>query len=325
MKRPDLVYALGASLVVACVVVLENSESRARLPRGAQQAVRIATNPLVAQRPHHNVITVPAAPQYSALTPVEKLKKSRCTVLFVLGVEGSGHHGVVPAIVEASRTFKDHIALTIIDDAPKSSRHVVKWMSKCTRLAQQDPHHVLHMLVISHSFPYFLGGRYDKLKTQSDPLNVIQGFAAYRVTEMVDSVLARDEIPKVILLKRPLLASVTSHPKLDTTPLRHLWVLTQYSKHLNNEIQSRIHNISLARLDFNRFKEHCEEVMPRLAKFLEFGSFSDKAQVPCSSAKFTHRDYSNGVPKRVIEAIQAAESEGKLQWPVYYSDRYREL
>ncbi len=153
------------------------------------------------------------------------------TYLFIVGVEGVGHHGVSPAIASIAQSCQQHViyehpALR----ATLTHMNAIKFSSALGMLANfVAPKNVL--FVEGSSFPTDKAFRYA-------PDDTKRGFGLYNMRWLYDQAKIVNMDIKFLHLTRDFYRTVASHPEFDGTFEKHAEVLHDFLWYIDREYRS---------------------------------------------------------------------------------------
>eukprot|EP01032_Pedospumella_encystans_P013765 gene13765-15834_t len=153
------------------------------------------------------------------------------TYLFIVGVEGVGHHGVSPAIASIAQSCQQHVIYEHqILRTMLTHMNAVKFSNALGMLARfMSPKKVL--FVEGSSFPTDQVHRYAPDDTKRE-------FGLYNINWLYDQAKIVNMDIKFLHLTRDFYRTVASHPEFDGTFEKHAEVLHDYLWYIDTEYRS---------------------------------------------------------------------------------------
>ena len=294
-------------------------------------------------------------------------QRSRCKIVFILGVEGTMHHGISPVLVQLANQQIDPLT---------GSRYHVQFESKFLRyglfgwpgwvgkkfnykeLPQMNDHILVqkvlsaicpnngktHVIIEGASFPSGDDTGKTKLRVKrhkewqnmspeeisvspaalNHPLNLEQFYNAYS---------SHAEI-KFIVLHRPHLEVVGSHPDFDSGPIAHSRVLQGFLLILKRFLESHRHDVSGERLwsvfhverlsarfygPINNRMNHKSAFDARRQLIRDMAIFLGWPQTECEHCfntwKDSTKDYEKMFPADELQELQRHAADVQTIWP----------
>jgi hypothetical protein len=180
----------------------------------------------------HTHVRKPAVPVdrwHTYNTPV----RNAVSLMYIVGVEGTGHHGVTPAVASIAKTCNYHI----IYENAILRRYQAKLLPKSfasTIVSYRHAHYAdtSKVLVVEDgSFPTGMDGR------RSTPEQK-KSIGKYNLEWVYEQALAAEAVPRFLHLTRDFYRAVASHPEFDNGFEPHAQVLHDFTQHIHSEYET---------------------------------------------------------------------------------------
>ena len=158
-------------------------------------------------------------------------KATKATFLYIVGVEGVGHHGVSPAIASIAQYCQQHVLYEHkVLRTHFSHMSTLKFKTTLAQLTTVlSPKSVL--FIEGSSFPT------DRVRRNS-PDNNKRLFGLYNINWLYDQAKQANVAIKFLHLTRDFYRTVASHPEFDGTFEKHAEVLHDYLWYIDTEYRS---------------------------------------------------------------------------------------
>jgi hypothetical protein len=177
--------------------------------------------------PPHQGVTVDRWRTFN--TPV----RNNVTFLYVVGVEGVGHHGVTPAVASIAKTCNYHV----VYENSILRRYQAKLLSKTYASTIMSHRHALNpgtnkvLIVEDSSFPAGMDAR------NSTPQQK-KSLGKYNLEWIYDQAVVAKASPRFLYLTRDFYRAVASHPEFDHGFEAHAQVLYDYAQYIHSEYEA---------------------------------------------------------------------------------------
>eukprot|EP00039_Didymoeca_costata_P008464 m.112621 g.112621 ORF g.112621 m.112621 type:complete len:296 (-) comp14094_c1_seq5:25-912(-) len=217
-------------------------------------------------------------------------KQNYTTIFFLVGLEGTGHHAMVPLLEDLAASlnlqmvvigYTKHNSLTYKD---KELREYLRlWKSDDVKehvknielkAKRQGKNGVL--ILLKHSFP---GGNFRRTDLNATNYHdIINSYPFYNI-KWLSSVFAANRL-KALWMTRNFEDAVFSHENWDGGYDRHAHVLGMYFDHITSSLQTTIFKDNYVCFDYRELALGVDRIAHSLQNFLGFGDLKRSGSLP---------------------------------------------
>lgn len=195
------------------------------------------------------------------------------TFVYIVGIEGAGHHALLPFVTAIADATNHHI------ESPTTAFRRELWYSHYNKNTEHVQHHFLNYgkriphkntAVLEYaSFPFENNNRLSGLGSIKQDEHYDLEWLYTTLRPVSDKVKM-----KYLYLSRDFYHAVTSHPELDGNFKQHAKGLETFLNHIYLEYQriSRYDNSTWGgvRMEWFAHLEHCPKIVAAIVKFLDW-------------------------------------------------------